>query len=408
MLEALNHPEQELHAVHVAGTNGKGSTVSFMRHILQEDGWVVGTFTSPYIERFEERISVNGQPISEEDLVWATSLVRPLVEKLAQTELGSPTEFEVITTMMFLYFAHRAQPDICLIEVGLGGRFDSTNVITPLVSIITMIGHDHMHILGETLGAIAKEKAGIIKKNVPVVVGQVEGEALAVIKEKAEYEYASLSLLGDSFFLSKQELYSFVYEDTEPIMFKIGMVGKHQQHNAALALKAITLLEEKGGQSISSRAKQVGIQKATWPGRLEWLAKEPPLLLDGAHNQEGFVALAKALKAHFPNKLIRMFIGSTIEKDMSWIVDAMEEAELPTTFYFTTFDFHRAASAEDLYRQAITTYKKSEPNWKEAIPCVYQSLTTDEVLVVTGSLYFISEVRSYLQNNLQSDDKGSN
>ncbi|WP_353625938.1 hypothetical protein [Bacillus sp. JCM 19041] len=131
-----------------------------MRHILQEDGWIVGTFTSPYIERFEERISVNGQPISEEDLVWAATSVRPLVEELAQTELGSPTEFEVITTMMFLYFAHRAKPDICLIEVGLGGRFDSTNVITPLVSVITMIGHDHMHILGETLGEIAKEKAG--------------------------------------------------------------------------------------------------------------------------------------------------------------------------------------------------------------------------------------------------------
>ncbi|WP_353625937.1 cyanophycin synthetase [Bacillus sp. JCM 19041] len=222
-----------------------------------------------------------------------------------------------------------------------------------------------------------------------------------MIKQKAEFEHSSLSLLGEDFFISNQELYSFVYEELEPIAYKIGMVGKHQQHNAALALKATTLLEERVGQSISRRAKQVGINKATWPGRLERVAKVPPLLLDGAHNQEGFVALAQALKVHFPGKSMHMFIGSTVEKDMSWLVDAMAEADLLTTYYFTTFDFHRAAKPEDLYRQAITMYKKSEPDWREAIPRIYQSLTKDEVLVVTGSLYFISEVRAYLQKNFR-------
>ncbi len=207
MLSRLDNPEQEVKAVHVAGTNGKGSTISFMRHVLEASGYQVGTFTSPYIERFEERISLNGSPIEEEALVYCAKKVRPLVDELAETELGTPTEFEVITVIGFEYFARIAKPDIVLLEVGLGGRFDSTNVIQPILSVITSIGHDHMHILGETIEEIAAEKAGIIKDSIPVISGVREAKACTVIEEIAKKKNAVMYQL-DRDFSYKQLAYS--------------------------------------------------------------------------------------------------------------------------------------------------------------------------------------------------------
>ncbi|KHF29707.1 Folylpolyglutamate synthase [Anoxybacillus sp. BCO1] len=185
MMEKLGHPQRRIKAIHVGGTNGKGSTVCFLRHILQEAGYRVGTFTSPYVEQFNERISINGQPICDVDLMKLVQFIQPLAEELEQTELGGPTEFEVITAMALYYFGKMNVQDVVIFEVGLGGRLDSTNVIYPLLSVITNVGYDHIHILGNTLEQIAFEKAGIIKAGIPVVTAIDQPEAVRVVEEKA-------------------------------------------------------------------------------------------------------------------------------------------------------------------------------------------------------------------------------
>ncbi|GAF16061.1 LOW QUALITY PROTEIN: dihydrofolate synthase [Bacillus sp. JCM 19046] len=389
MLERLDHPENKLTAIHIGGTNGKASTLSFVRHILQEEGLKIGTFTSPYLERFEERISFNGEPISEEDLVSIATEVRPLVEELAQTALGSPTEFEVITTMMFVYFGTRVKPDICLIEVGLGGVLISTNVLSPILSIITMIGHDHMHILGSTLKEIAYEKAGIIKEQVPVIIGAIEPEAKKVINDVAVSKQAPLYSLGETFSYSNSTLNSFVYHDHDSVTYQMKMLGEHQHHNASLALKAVDLLGILLGKNISAQKRVEYIRLFGQVGK----QCKKMVLIDGAHNQEGYSALAAALKDLAGDKTIHLLIASTVEKDMTLLVKAMEN--LDVHYYFTTFLFHRAASAEQLYNQADVNEKSIVLNWQKFLSDKIE--TEQDLLVITGSLYFISDVRHYLQ-----------
>src|SRR5690606_15259339 len=201
MMERLGHPENKIKAIHVAGTNGKGSTVSYLRNILQEAGYKVGTFTSPYIEAFNERISVNGKPISNDEIVSLLQVIKPLAEELEETELGGPTEFEVITAMALYHFGQASDIDFVIMEVGLGGRLDSTNVITPLISVITSIGFDHMNILGDTIEEIAAEKAGIIKRYVPVITAVDQQKAIEVISKKAKEEKSPFYQLGTDFFI---------------------------------------------------------------------------------------------------------------------------------------------------------------------------------------------------------------
>lgn len=402
MLEALGHPEQRLTAVHVAGTNGKGSTVSFLRHILTADGFSVGTFTSPYIEQFSERISVNGVPISDRDLLQAAQRLKPIVEEVAQSDLGSPTEFEVLTAMMFYHFAEVAKPDICLIEVGLGGRLDSTNVVTPVLSIITMIGHDHMHILGHTLAEIAYEKAGIIKPGIPVISGVEGEEAYTVISETARQIGSPLHQLNETFLVESLQGRTFTYKeekDKEAVRYHAGLYGAHQHKNAALALKAVSLLSNSLKRQIGKEAKAIGIANTSWPGRFEIIQVNPPIVLDGAHNEEGFLALTAALQERFSDKSIHVLLASTKEKDMNVLLKPFATSGLEVAFSFTSFDFHRAANAEDLFKQAPVKRKQVAADWRKALKTMMENLGEQDVLVVTGSLYFISEVRQLLASH---------
>lgn len=200
MLARLGNPEKRNKWVHIAGTNGKGSTLTFLRNILEQSGYKVGTFTSPYIEAFNERISVNGVPIKDEEIIVLCDRIKPLADELALTEMGHPSEFEIITVMMFLYFAEYDSIDIGLVEVGLGGRLDSTNVITPLVSVITTIGMDHMEFLGNSIQSIAMEKAGIFKKHVPIVSGVIQPEIRVLYEGKANEFESDIYQLDTHFF----------------------------------------------------------------------------------------------------------------------------------------------------------------------------------------------------------------
>ncbi|MDQ0174332.1 bifunctional folylpolyglutamate synthase/dihydrofolate synthase [Bacillus chungangensis] len=408
LMAKLDHPEKALKAIHVGGTNGKGSTVTYIRSILNEAGLTVGTFTSPYIEHFNERISLNGMPITNKELVELVRLMEPLAEALEKTPLGSPTEFEVITAMAIYYFARIQPVDIAIFEVGLGGRFDSTNVLQPIISVITTIGMDHMQILGETIEEIANEKAGIIKEHVPLITAAKQKTVRDIFKRKAAEQHAKIWVLGEDWHtreiesLEAGERFSLsskaaVFEDVE-----ISMLGRHQIDNASLAIMAIQLLQEQGSYVIKEEHVRKGLKHAFWPGRLEIIRQEPYVILDGAHNEQGMKALVETVNRRYSKKSIKVVFAALIDKDASEMLASLET--FPGDLYFTQFDFPRAAKAEALLQLTQTKTAKINENWQDLLTALYQNLAKNEVLLVTGSLYFISQCKPFLKNLIHHID----
>ncbi|HHY72826.1 MAG TPA: bifunctional folylpolyglutamate synthase/dihydrofolate synthase [Bacillus bacterium] len=403
MLEQLGNPERRLKTVHVAGTNGKGSTVSFMRHILQEAGYVVGTFTSPYIESFNERISVNGEPISDEDFVEIVKKIKPIVEKCEASDYGAPTEFEVLTIIALVYFANYAYPDITLMETGLGGRLDSTNVIYPLVSVITNIGQDHMNILGHTIAEIAKEKAGIIKSGVPVVTAVEDEEALKVISETAKAKNAKQYRLGGEFKIEEatlsngRETFTFKSFFNKLENLEISMKGAHQIKNAATALMTIDYLRQYYSFVIDEEQIRNGLRKTTWNGRFEKISDEPLIFIDGAHNPEGIDSLCDTINRYYLDKKVHIIFSALKDKLLNEMIGKLDN--IADKLIFTQFEFPRCAEARELFELSTSTNKHIEADWKKAIEDERREIGTKEdgVLIITGSLYFISEVRRLLQ-----------
>ncbi|MCF6138113.1 bifunctional folylpolyglutamate synthase/dihydrofolate synthase [Pseudalkalibacillus berkeleyi] len=402
MLEELGNPEKELTSVHIAGTNGKGSTLTYMRCVLQEAGYTVGTFTSPYIEQFNERISMNGVPIPDQELVAVANEVRPIVEKVAATEFGTPTEFEVVTVLSMVYFARHQNPDIIIFETGLGGRFDSTNVIQPILTAITTIGYDHTAILGETLAEIAFEKSGIMKKNIPMVTGVEQEEALQVIEEQASVKNVELTKLDQacSIFnhMALEQGEQFTLQTTRHLYesLQLKMSGEHQVKNASLAVLLIEKLIEHNEFRISQNDISNGLKQASWPGRFETMSENPLIIVDGAHNKEGIESLKATLKSHYPNKNKRLIFSALKDKPIEEMLSTLYDTIDHITF--TSFRFHRASSAESLYD--VCTFKKKdlEENFEKAIRLEREKMDENTVLVITGSLYFISTVRNFLKN----------
>ncbi|MCJ7839895.1 bifunctional folylpolyglutamate synthase/dihydrofolate synthase [Lederbergia sp. NSJ-179] len=406
MLARLENPEQNLHAIHVGGTNGKGSTVTYLRSILNEAGYQVGTFTSPYIEQFNERISVNGKPVDNEDIVVLANVVKPLAEELEQTELGSPSEFEVITVMAFYYFAYIRPVDFAVFEVGLGGRYDSTNVIQPIASLITNVGMDHMQILGHSIEEIAYQKAGIIKPGTPIFTTAQNKQALAVLKMEAVGQKAPFYQLGKDFFIKDYQPVEkgeqFTYQSPSMVLkkLKLSLLGRHQTENAAAALAVLTYLQDSEQMSIQTAAIRSGIQKAFWPGRLECLSEHPTIFIDGAHNVEGLQAFKSAVETHFPGKKIKIVFSALKDKDlrdMFAIINSMN-AEL----YLTEFDFPRATAAEELKKQSGNAAAQCNEDWKNLIRELVLTAKAEDIVAITGSLYFISEIKPFLIEVIQS------
>ncbi|MGG4550448.1 folylpolyglutamate synthase/dihydrofolate synthase family protein [Rossellomorea marisflavi] len=403
LLEKLGNPHQSIRTVHIGGTNGKGSTVTFLRNILEEAGYTVGTFTSPYFERFNERISMNGVPISDESLTKLVERVKPIAEEMEDSEWGGPSEFEVITAMNFLYFAEYETPDIVLEEVGLGGRLDSTNVINPLVSVITSIGMDHMQFLGNSLEEIAFEKAGIIKPGVPVVSGVSQPEAAAVISEQAEQKHSQLHVLGEGFtavatdHLPDGERFRYE-EDGASESFDVTMIGMHQVRNAAVSIKVAVLLGDHGFRIDSGHVKR-GLMKAYWPGRMEKVSDTPLIFLDGAHNPEGVAALVKTIQERFEGRHVNSVFAALKDKDLKPMIEPLSRAV--DTLVLTQFDFPRAASGSELLELAGRGIVADD--WKEYVDEYIASMREGEVLLITGSLYFLSEVKPYLSKKLENN-----
>jgi len=405
-LKELGDPQLKVHGIHVAGTNGKGSTVADLRDLLMADGLTVGTFTSPFITRFNERISVDGTPISDVDLVALVQQIEPVVAKLdAELPTGGPTEFEIITAMMFTYFA--TQPiDVAVIEVGLGGLYDSTNVFTPQVSVITTIGYDHMQILGRTLTAIATQKAGIIKPNVPVVVGKLPAEAQAVMVATAKDQQAPLLTPGADFTTKLlppkgwQERFNFDGISQHFKDLTTPLLGDYQVDNAAVAIAAYLTYHQLQATPIQARDVRQGLAQTQWPGRLERLNDEPLIVIDGAHNEPAMTELAATLKQRFGQQTVYLILAVLADKQHDQMIRTL--AKLPNVrLLLTRFAGPNTRQVTDPDTlEAELPAGMSAPifdDWQSALVQVTSEMSSDDVILLTGSLYFISDVRAYFK-----------
>jgi dihydrofolate synthase/folylpolyglutamate synthase len=402
LMEMLGHPERRLKFIHVGGTNGKGSTCAFLTRALLRSGYDVGTFTSPYLEKFTNRLKYNDQDISEEDMLRLVNEIKPLVDEISTTEWGPPTMFEICTTLAILYFAKVTYPDFVVFEVGLGGRLDCTNIVTPIVSVITNIGHDHMDILGDTIEQIASEKAGIIKAGVPVVSAVEQPEALAVVEAASRTKNTTLYLMNRQFSFEpvSSELDRQVFHFAGPFRrlenISIGMNGYHQMKNAAVALMTLELLRQ-------YYAAIVGDDELyAWPGRLEMISQSPRIVLDGAHNPEGAETLARALRETYRYEKLHMMVGMLSTKNHSGYLTHI--LPLADSLIITEPDFRKKLDAGALAERVDELLKESahrpevvvEPDWKKALERLIGAAGPNDLAVVSGTLYLISDVRSWL------------
>jgi len=405
MLERLGHPEHRLRYIHVAGTNGKGSTVNYMYQVLRKSGYNVATFTSPYLIDFTNRIQVNQEDISADDLVEITNKLMPLYQELAETELGAPTEFEIVTMIAILYYATKAYPDIVLWETGLGGRLDSTNVIIPIVSVITNIGYDHMNLLGNNLKDIAKEKAGIIKPGAPVVTSVENEDAINVIQEVAKQKRCSIYQINEQYHVNVNNMdqtgseFDFIGPFLTIPNVKLTMKGPHQVKNAAAAIMALEILRQYYAFMIDEDAVYNGLERAFWAGRFEVLADEPMVVVDGAHNPEGAKSLSDTISLFTPKRVI-MVTGILQDKAIKEFYQAI--LQVADELIVTQPDFERAATVEaveDAILQVDANRKITKiPDWQKAVDHALELASKDDLVVISGSLYMISDVRRYFKN----------
>ncbi|PTF36210.1 bifunctional folylpolyglutamate synthase/dihydrofolate synthase [Staphylococcus cohnii] len=389
MLDKLNNPQFNINGIHVGGTNGKGSTVAYLRSALVDNGYEVGTFTSPFIETFNERISLNGVPISGDAIVELVQKVKPVSEALEiETELGTATEFEIITTMMFLYFGEIHPVDFVIVEAGLGIKNDSTNVFKPILSILTSIGLDHVDILGDTYVDIAKDKGAIIKPETPVIYAVKNEDALKIIRDFVEQQNAEgIELDRDISVISQGEEFTYRYKNYELETLILNMLGEHQKENAALAITALIELNESGLVELDFNKMINGIEAVNWTGRIEKVKDEPLMIIDGAHNLESVEALIKTLKDYYKLDNVDVLYAAINGKPIHAMVDQLKT--IASTMYITDFDFPKACTKEEIYDEIRFDQKETVDDFVRFIEN-YEG----QGLVITGSLYFISEVKA--------------
>ena len=398
LLEHLNVSHKNLPFVHIAGTNGKGSTLNYLKNIMMEQGYKVGTFTSPHIESIKERIMINDDYIEEADFLSLFRKVMLVIEGMEQEDVY-PTQFEILTIIALMYFQEK-KPDLVIMETGLGGRLDSTNVITPLLSVITNVSIDHTNILGNTIREIATEKAGIIKENSFVATGVKDDEALSVIVAKAKEQNSELFRLGEQFTAdaqqSRQNGESFVYSfgDHQLVDVSIAMIGNHQIDNAACAITAALLLKEKYDYALSEGKLRSGLQKAVWKGRLEQISKNPAVIVDGSHNEEGINTLIETLQNRYNDKKVIFVTAALADKDVASMIQKLEK--VAHHIIFTQFTMDRALEAGEFAKQCRNVTYSVLEDYKEALDEGLGMADQDTVIVITGSLYFLYYARPYL------------
>jgi len=392
MLERLDNPQNNIKGIHVVGTNGKGSTVSYLKNALLANHYEVGTFTSPYIETFNERISLNGKPILDEEIVKLVEIVKPISEQLdIETDLGTATEFEIITMMMFVYFGQLRPVDFVIIEAGLGAKHDSTNVFTPVMSVLTSIGLDHTNIIGDTYVDIAREKSGVIKVGVPLVYAVKNEEAKAFINQVvAEKHIKGIKLGRDIQVVSNNNEFTFRYKDYELEAIELNMIGAHQQENASLALATLLEMYDRGMILLNFNDTVKAIEDTTWTGRIEKIQETPTIILDGAHNLESIEVLVQTMRQYYPDRKIDVLFSAIDGKPIGRMLKSLEE--ISEHFYVTTFDFPKALPLDTLYESVEHDKRIKVKDYADFIKNY-----DGDLLLVTGSLYFISAVKDKLK-----------
>ena len=400
LMELLGNPQNELKFIHVSGTNGKGSTCAYLASCLKSAGYKVGLYTSPYLERFNERIQINGENIPDEDLALITEIVREKADLMVNQGMQHPTTFEIVTAIAFMFY-YQKNVDYVILEVGLGGRFDSTNVIeTSLASVISTIDYDHTEILGDSLDKIAYQKAGIIKNNGIVISYPQEEEALNVIIDVAKDMNSELFLQSiDSIKIKSQtefgSKFDFYYKDTALEDIEISMIGEYQVYNASLAIYTILILKEKNLINIADDQLYKGIKATKWKGRLEVLRRNPTFLIDGAHNIQGIKNLSNALKLFKYDKLI---LGVSIlkDKDHKKMVELL--GPLADKAVVTEVKMPRKLDAELLAKEFEEYVPEVyvEKEIKDAVLKTIGLANDNDLIVFGGSLYMIGEARTII------------
>lgn len=399
LLDILGNPHQKFKSIHIAGTNGKGSTASMIASILQESGLKVGLYTSPHLVSFTERIRINEVTISEERVAEMTLNLKFQISNFKSL---FPTFFEFTTALAFQYFAEE-DVDIAVVEVGMGGRLDATNVIRPIVTVITEIGYDHQEFLGNTITQIAGEKAGIIKERVPVIAANNTDEIMEVIRKKAEESGSSLYISGKDFRVKerlqtqesrlKSQVFDYYGIEKSFEYLELHLLGHHQIVNSSLALAAMEVINDE--INIKEGDIRSGINSARWEGRLEVISENPTVILDGAHNVSAALALKKAMEEVFLRGHGRLFliIGMMKDKDINGFLKVL--APLAWEVVVTKPEYDRAAETSLLYEDALRYSKriKAVEKVSDALDYVENKANIRDIICVTGSLYTIGEIK---------------
>ncbi|HFI0509937.1 TPA: folylpolyglutamate synthase/dihydrofolate synthase family protein [Streptococcus suis] len=377
-LEQLGNPQFAVPVIHVAGTNGKGSTIAFMRQLFQAHGLRVGSFVSPHMVSVHDRICIDSQPISDHDFQHYLQKVYDLEQEIA-ARYEPFRYFEVMVLIMFLYF-HDQQLDVALVEVGIGGFLDTTNVVAPALSVITSIGMDHQDLLGSTLREIAEQKAGIIKESVPVVLGPLCQETTAICRQIALEKQAPVYQFGQEFTYKAGQ---FSNTDIDLSELVLGLAGHHQEENAAVALQTFILYMTNIQKDIQPQLIQQALAQTSWPGRLELVAQEPKIYLDGAHNVPAIERLVEFIQVQ--EEPVTILFSALRRKDFQEMLELLDEKLPHTALVLTSFAYDGALSEENRQgRDYVENYQQFIEDWKSS---------KQGILIVTGSLYFISEVR---------------
>jgi dihydrofolate synthase/folylpolyglutamate synthase len=393
ILEAIGNPHREVQAIHIGGTNGKGSTAAMMASILQKEGYRVGLYTSPHLIRFTERIKVNGKEIEKEEVAALTGWMR---ERIEASGITPPfTFFDFTTAMALLYFKQR-MVDLAVLEVGLGGRLDSTNVVDPLISIITNIAKDHEEQLGKSILKIAGEKAGIIKKGRPLITAATQPQVLRLFSKVCREKGAPYFRVGKEFQYVQSGEGKFNYEGLHRKLWSIylNLFGFHQIINATTALGATEVLEDLG-YTVSNDAMIEGLKEVEWPGRLEMVCFSPRVVLDGAHNPAGALVLKESLKKEFQYHHLILLIGMMKDKDIESVLHLL--APRANHLILTRPHIDRAAPPTLLKKALGQKGKRAEiiEDLKEAIDKGLAMTKEEDLLCITGSLYTVGEARAY-------------
>lgn len=401
LLALRGNPHLKLKVLHIGGTNGKGSTIAFLKKMLEKLGLRVGVFSSPYLIHYTDQISINGESISEARLEALMADYQSLLEGEAVANLQGTTEFEIITALAYDYFASE-QVDVAIMEVGMGGLLDSTNVCQPILTGITTIGLDHVALLGDTLEAIAEQKAGIIKQGMPLVTGRIAPEALTVIDRIAEGKDAPRLAYGTDYQVRHQEsvVTGEVFDYTSAVRqgrFQTSLLGLYQIENAGMAIALLdTFCQEDGRELASNDFLGQALEETSWPGRLEIVSRDPLMILDGAHNPHAIKTLLVTLQERFADyhkEILFTCIKTKALGDMLDLLGAMPDTELTLTHFADS-----RATDESVLKEAAKSRNLSYQDWHDFLE---QNLTDKKeekqtVRIVTGSLYFLSQVRAYL------------